>query len=282
MCLDSKTFISIRWNSCASISPMKNYNNFSTSTLFEMSKKNTSNNQSFGLPLHIPDNTAYIEMVEDATKGFFTLLDSACKAPQPSIEAWMQELMKTHEVHPRNQRKKGGPKEKLTGFMLIHFADNVTYDSTNFLIKNNEAVHSRHGKNVGQVYKSTGFNMYRKLVLVKVEEGEIENKANIKKKMFDDIDNLKKKKTRKINVLIIGAFDLFRIFECIVGFGLSQLRVPYNTLYETYHSTVNNPLIRNMGPGSFSTALLIAFDVSEDDYELGFDKESSSNPAKAA
>ncbi|ETO31546.1 hypothetical protein RFI_05576 [Reticulomyxa filosa] len=58
-------------------------------------------------------------------------------------------------------------------------------------------------------------------------------------------------------------------------------RVPYNTLYEKYHSTVNNPLIRNMGPESFSTALLIAFDVSEDDYELGLTKIFF-KPAKAA
>ncbi|ETO31547.1 hypothetical protein RFI_05577 [Reticulomyxa filosa] len=112
----------------------------------------------FWTPLHIPDNTAYIEMVEDAAKGFFVLLDSACKAPQPSVEAWMQEFMKTHGKNPavrtatqpgsgnargapKKTKKKGGPKEKFTGFMLIHFADNVTYDATNFLVKNNEAVH---------------------------------------------------------------------------------------------------------------------------------------------
>ncbi|ETO20092.1 hypothetical protein RFI_17126 [Reticulomyxa filosa] len=112
----------------------------------------------FWTPLHIPDNTEYIEMVEDSTKGFFVLLDSACKAPQPSVEAWMQEFMKTHgknkAVHnatqpgsgnargaPKKSKKKGGSKEKFTGFMLSHFADDVTYDSTNFLVKNNEAVH---------------------------------------------------------------------------------------------------------------------------------------------
>jgi len=58
-------------------------------------------------------------------------------------------------------------------------------------------------------------------------------------------------------------------------------RVPYNTLFEKYHSSVTNPLIRNMGPESFSTALLIAFDVSEDDYELGLTKIFF-KPAKAA
>ncbi|ETO25957.1 hypothetical protein RFI_11180 [Reticulomyxa filosa] len=111
----------------------------------------------FWTPLHIPDNMAYIDMVEETSKGFFVLLDSACKAPQPSVEAWMQEFMKAHgknpTVHTATQPGSGnargapkktakkGPKDKFVGFMLNHFADNVTYDSSNFLVKNNEAVH---------------------------------------------------------------------------------------------------------------------------------------------
>ena len=35
-------------------------------------------------------------------------------------------------------------------------------------------------------------------------------------------------------------------------------RVPYATLYDRYHGNVTNPLIKNMGPEGFSTALLIA------------------------
>jgi len=58
-------------------------------------------------------------------------------------------------------------------------------------------------------------------------------------------------------------------------------RVPYSELYDRYHGNVTNPLIKNMGPEAFSTALLIAFDVSEDDYELGLTKIFF-KPAKAA
>merc|ERR1711997_1050918 len=47
-----------------------------------------------------------------------------------------------------------------------------------------------------------------------------------------------------------------------------------------YHGNVTNPLIKNMGPEAFSTALLIAFDVSENDYELGLTKIFF-KPAKA-
>merc|ERR1712130_613543 len=58
-------------------------------------------------------------------------------------------------------------------------------------------------------------------------------------------------------------------------------RVPYNLLYEKFHSSVDNPLIKNMKPEAFSTSLLIAFDVKEEDYELGLTKIFF-KPSKAA
>merc|ERR1712113_1107181 len=58
-------------------------------------------------------------------------------------------------------------------------------------------------------------------------------------------------------------------------------RVPYQLLYEKYHGTVTNPLIKNMSPEAFSTSLLIAFDVNADDYELGLTKIFF-KPSKAA
>merc|ERR1712176_645834 len=58
-------------------------------------------------------------------------------------------------------------------------------------------------------------------------------------------------------------------------------RVPYSTLYDRYHGNVTNPLIKNMGPEAFSSALLIAFDVNEEDYELGLTKIFF-KPSKAA
>merc|ERR1719203_1969568 len=57
-------------------------------------------------------------------------------------------------------------------------------------------------------------------------------------------------------------------------------RVPYQSLYEKYHDSVSNPLIKNMNPEAFSTSLLIAFDVDESDYELGLTKIFF-KPAKA-
>merc|ERR1719300_2183642 len=58
-------------------------------------------------------------------------------------------------------------------------------------------------------------------------------------------------------------------------------RVPYQELYDKYHASVDNPLLRNMGAATFTTSLLIAFDVAEEDYELGLTKIFF-KPAKAA
>merc|ERR1711972_507268 len=58
-------------------------------------------------------------------------------------------------------------------------------------------------------------------------------------------------------------------------------RVPYDTLYDEWHGNLNNPLLKNMDKVTFSSALLIAFDVSEADYELGLTKIFF-KPAKAA
>ena len=50
----------------------------------------------FWKPLSIPDNLKYITMVKDSKYGCFSILDGACKAPQPDVAAFMQDLFKHH------------------------------------------------------------------------------------------------------------------------------------------------------------------------------------------
>merc|ERR1712113_190748 len=114
----------------------------------------------FWKPLTVPDNLEYINFVENKDKGFYTLLDSACKAPKPTCEAFMQTLFKKHGgiscikkiTKPGSGNARGGPKggkkkkkgrsaDKFDGFEIKHFADVVAYDVSKFLVKNMEAVH---------------------------------------------------------------------------------------------------------------------------------------------
>lgn len=114
----------------------------------------------FWTPLTVPDNLEYIDFVQNKDKGFYTLLDSACKAPKPTTEAFMQTLFKKHGKNacikkitkPGSGNARGGPKKggkkkksknraKFDGFEIKHFADLVAYDITKFLVKNMESVH---------------------------------------------------------------------------------------------------------------------------------------------
>merc|ERR1712173_535424 len=54
----------------------------------------------FWTPLTVPDNLEYINFVEDKEYGFFKILDSACNAPQPDCEAFMQDMFKHHGKNP--------------------------------------------------------------------------------------------------------------------------------------------------------------------------------------
>merc|ERR1719464_2306922 len=104
----------------------------------------------FWKPLTVPDNLEYIQFVEDKSKGFFTILDSACKAPKPDPNALMQDMFKRHSDNPcikkitkpgsgnarggpkKGSKKKGKGAAKFDGFEIRHFADDVGYDISKF------------------------------------------------------------------------------------------------------------------------------------------------------
>merc|ERR1712115_417440 len=47
---------------------------------------------------------------------------------------------------PKTSNRRRGGAAKFDGFMIQHFADSVTYDISNFLVKNMESVHSDTNK----------------------------------------------------------------------------------------------------------------------------------------
>ena len=61
----------------------------------------------FWVPIDVPNNDVYMNFVEDKESGFYTLLDSACKAPQPTSEAFLQELYKWHGAKVTANKGKG-------------------------------------------------------------------------------------------------------------------------------------------------------------------------------
>ena len=64
-------------------------------------------------------------------------------------------------------------------------------------------------------------------------------------------------------------------------FVLPVLSVSYDIIYAKYQPHIENELIRGMHPDKFAAAILIAFGVNEEEYELGLTKIFF-RPAKAA
>merc|ERR1712130_360362 len=267
----------------------------------------------FWTPLTVPDNEDYITFVEDKEYGFFKILDSACNAPKPTCEAFMQDLFKRHGKNPcikrvtkpgsgnarggpakKKKSKKGKSSNKFDGFEIKHFADMVSYQIDKFLVKNMEAVHPDTAK------------MLKKSKTVLVKEIGGQGQKGKKKKSVTAVfaggirtlmKNLKSTEpyfVRCVNPNMVKSSTVWTesvvehqlrcggLVEALKVLKLGYpTRVPYSTLYDEYHGNLTNPLMKNMGPVTFSSALLIAFDVSEEDYELGLTKIFF-KPAKAA
>merc|ERR1712228_257955 len=49
-------------------------------------------------PMKVPDNSAFIKMIEDKKNGMFALLDSACKAPKPAPSFCQPILQKAGQI----------------------------------------------------------------------------------------------------------------------------------------------------------------------------------------
>ena len=105
-------------------------------------------------PITYTDNSAIIDICEGKEKGIFPCLDSTCKAPKATDETLASAL---HENHARTKilcrpKASGGGKGKKTGisdkegFILKHFAGDVTYSVLGWLDKNNDKLSEDYEK----------------------------------------------------------------------------------------------------------------------------------------
>jgi len=262
----------------------------------------------FWEPLTVPDNEHYIRLVEQPKTGLLALLDDGGKGPSKGdTAAFLQNLFKKQGDNPCIARKhKPGsgnwrgvkPKSsgrrrgraQFDGFMIHHFADDVTYDADKFLAKNVEAVHADTNKMI----KTSSVSLFREINGVDgPSRRKRAKKRSVTGKFFSGIKKLMKsldatepyfvrcinpnqERSSKIwkesivehQLRCGGLIEALRVLS--LGY---PTRVPYKSLYEKYHSSVTNPLLKNIkDPSAFSTALLIAFDVDAKDYELGLNK----------
>jgi myosin heavy subunit len=250
--------------------------------------------------IDVPNSQPMMDLVEDPKKGMFTILDSQCQAPKPDVEAFDQEFFKNNPksdlVKRAKQRgKKKKSKGKYFGGSFMHYADKVTYDFAHFINKNMEKVSPDTQKMLSKAENAliasimVGKKKPRKRKFVSVTS--IFSKA-LKKLMktlsgtepyFIRCVNPNKIKSKTVFVRKVARDQLRSggILEALRVLSLGYpTRVEYNVLHARYQGRIQNEMVSNLPPNKFAAAVLIAFGVDTDEYELGLTKIFF-KPAKA-
>jgi len=250
--------------------------------------------------IDVPNSQPMIDLVEDAKNGMFAILDSTCQAPQPDIEAFDQEFFKKNKGSDLVKRAKGRrsreKKKKYFGGTFQHYADAVTYDFELFITKNMEKVSGDTAKMLkasenALIASIMNDGRTRKKKKKKVTITSIFSKA-LKKLMktlaatepyFVRCVNPNKQKSKTVfsRKVLEDQLRSGGILEALSVLKLGYpTRVEYEVLYRRYHGRIDNPLVSNLPPNKFAAAVLIAFGVNTDEYELGLTKIFF-KPAKA-
>ncbi|XP_029001727.1 unconventional myosin-Vb [Betta splendens] len=88
--------------------------------------------------IEFSDNQQCISLIEGPL-GLLDLLDEECRMPRGSDQSWVQKLYGQHlssRPHPHFQK----PRMSNSAFIVVHFADMVTYECGGFLDKNRDTV----------------------------------------------------------------------------------------------------------------------------------------------
>lgn len=94
------------------------------------------------------DNQDCIDIIESKTNGIFDILDEESRLPTPNSNHFTNNV---HAKHPKHLRLDVPRKSKLKchreirddeGFLIRHFAGGVVYTTSQFIEKNNDALHT--------------------------------------------------------------------------------------------------------------------------------------------
>jgi len=257
-------------------------------------------------PITYTDNSAIIDICEGKEKGIFPCLDSTCKAPKATDETLASAL---HENHARTKilcrpKASGGGKGKKTGisdkegFILKHFAGDVTYSVLGWLDKNNDKLSEDYEK----FLLSSSKALIKECIAKKEEEPDPKAKGGkgggkpkgaqtvsrgflaSLKKLLDALEStdahfircIKPNNELKPNQLY-GAFVLTQL-KCSGTLEAVELmqrgypsRIPYASIHERYKSFMPD-FVQALPPSEFVEAIALAFGVQREDYQLGMYK----------
>ncbi|XP_077145978.1 unconventional myosin-VI isoform X6 [Ranitomeya variabilis] len=249
--------------------------------------------------VHYVDNQDCIDLIESKLVGILDILDEENRLPQPSDQHFTSMV---HQKHKNHFRLTIPRKSKLTvhrnirddeGFIIRHFAGAVCYETTQFVEKNNDALH------------------------MSLESLICESKDKFVRELFESVNNHKdsKQKTGKLSFISVGnkfKTQLNLLLEKLRSTGssfircikpnlkmtshqfegaqiLSQLqcsgmvsvldlmqggfpsRASFHELYNMYKKYMPEKMSR-LDPRLFCKALFKALGLNENDYKFGLTK----------
>uniref|UniRef100_A0A673L0N5 Unconventional myosin-VI n=1 Tax=Sinocyclocheilus rhinocerous TaxID=307959 RepID=A0A673L0N5_9TELE len=254
--------------------------------------------------VHYVDNQDCIDLVEAKLVGILDILDEENRLPQPSDQHFTETVHGKHKDHFRLTVPR---KSKLTvhrnvrddeGFIIRHFAGAVCYETTRFVEKNNDALHTSlaslvsesKDKFIGELFENSNHSKDTKQKAGKLSFISVGNKFKVTESndMFVDYSRscvfqgssfvrCVKPNLKMVSHHFEGAQILSQL-QCSGMVSVLDLmqggfpsRAPFHELYNMYKQYMPAKLTR-LDPRLFCKALFKALGLNENDYKFGLTK----------
>uniref|UniRef100_A0A2K6F9A8 Unconventional myosin-VI n=1 Tax=Propithecus coquereli TaxID=379532 RepID=A0A2K6F9A8_PROCO len=250
--------------------------------------------------VHYVDNQDCIDLIEAKLVGILDILDEENRLPQPSDQHFTSAVHQKHKDHFRLTIPR---KSKLTvhrnirddeGFIIRHFAGAVCYETTQFVEKNNDALHmsleslicESRDKFIRELFESsTNNNKDTKQKAGKLSFISVGNKFKTQLNLLLDKlrstgasfircikPNLKMTSHHFEGVQILSQLQcsgMVSVLDLMQG-GFPS-RASFHELYNMYKKYMPDKLAR-LDPRLFCKALFKALGLNEIDYKFGLTK----------
>ncbi|XP_072534759.1 myosin VIa isoform X3 [Salminus brasiliensis] len=242
------------------------------------------------------DNQDCIDLVESKLVGILDILDEENRLPQPSDQHFTETV---HNKHKNHFRLTVPRKSKLTvhrnvrddeGFIIRHFAGAVCYETSQFVEKNNDALHM----SLESLVSESKDRFIRELFENSINSKDVKQKAgklgfiSVGNKFKTQLNILLEKlrstgssfiRCVKPNLKMVShQFEGTQILSQLQCSGMVSVldlmqggfpsRAPFHELYNMYKQYMP-PKLTRLDPRLFCKALFKALGLNENDYKFG-------------
>ena len=149
--------------------------------------------------IEVPDNQGCITLIEKPINGILAVLESACKGPKPTDKVFTDTLFGFHRYHRHMKKvdriKVDGKFEDFNGFLIKHYAANVTYDAIGWIQKSTDSTH----EDSEILMKDSKYSIH-KLILDKHDNSKLINNDPSNNDISNN-DNISNDEKKDIHVL---------------------------------------------------------------------------------